>query len=45
MVRDLQYVMEIPTDDAYIDANLLLWDELEVIAAGVNWADEDSVLR
>ena len=43
MVHDLQELMEIPEDDAYSDVELMLWSELEVIAAGINWADESSV--
>lgn len=37
MVHDLQYLMEIPDDELYTDVDLVLWSELEVIAAGVNW--------
>lgn len=44
MVKDLQEIMEIPKQEAYSDVDLLLWDELEVIAAGVNWANEESLL-
>lgn len=40
MTRDLQTLMEIPTDDAYSDVDLMLWSELEVISAGVNWSSE-----
>lgn len=40
MVRDLQYLMEIPEDEVYSDVDLMLWSELEVVAAGVNWASE-----
>ncbi|MCM0017121.1 type I-E CRISPR-associated endonuclease Cas1e [Corynebacterium diphtheriae bv. mitis] len=36
MVHDLQDLMEIPEEDAYSDVDLMLWSELEVIAAGVN---------
>lgn len=43
MVHDLQELMEIPEEDAYSDVELMLWSELEVIAAGINWADESSV--
>lgn len=44
MVKDLQELMEIPKQDVYADVDLLLWDELEVIAAGINWADEETLL-
>ncbi|WP_445227747.1 type I-E CRISPR-associated endonuclease Cas1e [Corynebacterium sp. H128] len=40
MVRDLQDLMEIPERDAYKDVDLMLWSELEIIAAGVNWSSE-----
>lgn len=40
MVRDLKYLMDVPDQDLYSDAELLLWNELEVIASGVNWGDE-----
>ncbi|CAB0487707.1 type I-E CRISPR-associated endonuclease Cas1 [Corynebacterium diphtheriae] len=40
MVHDLQDLMEIPEEDAYSDVDLMLWSELEVIAAGVNWSTE-----
>ncbi|MBC2681395.1 type I-E CRISPR-associated endonuclease Cas1e [Corynebacterium anserum] len=43
MVRDLQELMDIPTSETYSDAELMLWNELEVIAAGINWADESGV--
>ncbi|MHC9582927.1 type I-E CRISPR-associated endonuclease Cas1e [Corynebacterium diphtheriae] len=40
MVHDLQDLMEIPEADTYSDVDLMLWSELEVIAAGVNWSTE-----
>lgn len=40
MVRDLQDLMDIPEQDAYTDVDLMLWSELEIIASGVNWAEE-----
>ncbi|MHC9565816.1 type I-E CRISPR-associated endonuclease Cas1e [Corynebacterium diphtheriae] len=40
MVHDLQDLMEIPEEDAYSDVDLMLWSELEIIAAGVNWSTE-----
>lgn len=39
MVRDLKFVMSVPEDEPFSDAELMLWSELEVIASGVNWAD------
>lgn len=42
MVRDLLSLMNIPDDEQVSDAELMLWSELEVIAAGVNWADAES---
>lgn len=42
MVRDLLVLMDIPDDEQVSDAELMLWSELEVIAAGVNWADAES---
>ncbi|WP_048378682.1 type I-E CRISPR-associated endonuclease Cas1e [Corynebacterium renale] len=41
MVSDLKYVMDIPDDDLISDAELMLWSELEVIASGINWAEEE----
>lgn len=44
MVKDLQDLMEVPTQDTYAETDLLLWDELKTVAAGVNWASAgDSV--
>lgn len=40
MVHDLQDLMEVPEQDAYSDVDLMLWSELEIIAAGVNWSAE-----
>ncbi|MDP9805887.1 CRISPR-associated protein Cas1 [Trueperella bonasi] len=37
MVRDLQEVMEIDSEDAYADVDLFLWSELDTIPAGTNW--------
>ncbi|WP_026254460.1 type I-E CRISPR-associated endonuclease Cas1e [Corynebacterium pilosum] len=37
MVRDLQTLLEVSESDLYSDVDLILWSELEVIAAGVNW--------
>lgn len=41
MVRDLKFVMSVPEDEPFSDAKLMLWSELEVIASGVNWADDE----
>ncbi|WP_303049148.1 type I-E CRISPR-associated endonuclease Cas1e [Corynebacterium sp. Marseille-P4321] len=40
MVRDLKFVMNVPDNESYSEAELLLWSELEVIASGVNWAND-----
>lgn len=41
MVRDLKFVMNIPENEPFSDAELMLWSELEVIASGVNWAENE----
>lgn len=41
MVRDLKFVMNVPENEPFSDAELMLWSELEVIASGVNWADNE----
>lgn len=41
MVRDLKFVMNVPENEPFGDAELMLWSELEVIASGVNWADNE----
>lgn len=43
MVRDLKALFDVPDDVLVSDAELMLWSELEVIASGVNWADEESL--
>ena len=43
MVKDLQYVMDVPEEELYSDVELMLWSELEVISAGVNWAEEEAL--
>ena len=43
MVKDLQYVMDVPEEELYSDVELMLWSELEVISAGVNWAEEEAM--
>lgn len=43
MVSDLKFVMSIPDDEPFSDAELLLWSELEVIASGVNWAEHEAL--
>lgn len=40
MVGDLKQLMDVPEHELYSDAELMLWSELEVIASGVNWAEE-----
>lgn len=45
MVHDLQHLMQVPEEEGYDDADLVLWSELEVIAAGINWGrDEEELL-
>lgn len=41
MVTDLKYVMDVTDDETFSDAELYLWSELEVIAAGVNWSEHE----
>ena len=41
MVKDLKYVMDVPDDEPFSDAELMLWSELEVIASGVNWSEDE----
>ncbi|WP_408928280.1 type I-E CRISPR-associated endonuclease Cas1e [Corynebacterium tuberculostearicum] len=43
MVRDLKALFDVPDDVLVSDAELMLWSELEVIASGVNWAEEESL--
>ena len=43
MVRDLKALFDVPDDLLVSDAELMLWSELEVIASGVNWAEEESL--
>lgn len=40
IVADLKYLMDIDDSDLTSDVELLLWSELETIAAGVNWAED-----
>lgn len=42
MVRDLLHLMEVPDEEQVADVELMLWSELEVIAAGVNWEGEQA---
>lgn len=41
MVKDLYQLMGVANDVESIDVDLLLWNELENIAAGSNWSDFD----
>lgn len=45
MVADLYRIMDISDDADDIDVELLLWSELEVINAGMNWAPEEERTR
>ncbi|MCT1425063.1 type I-E CRISPR-associated endonuclease Cas1 [Corynebacterium qintianiae] len=40
MVADLKYLMDVSDADLITDVELMLWSELETIAAGVNWSEE-----
>lgn len=41
MVRDLHRLMRTDDDADSIDVELMLWNELEVIASGINWAEPE----
>lgn len=43
MVGDLKTLFDVPDDELLNDAELLLWSELEVIASGINWAEEEQL--
>lgn len=43
MVRDLKALFDVHDDLLVSEAELMLWSELEVIASGVNWAEEESL--
>lgn len=43
MVKDLKSLFDIPDDELVSDVELMLWSELEVIASGVNWAEEETL--
>ena len=40
MVRDLKCVMSVPDDEPLSDIELMLWSELELTSAGINWGRE-----
>ncbi|AGE37470.1 type I-E CRISPR-associated endonuclease Cas1e [Corynebacterium urealyticum] len=40
MVRDLKFVMNVPDDEPLSDIELMLWSELELTSAGINWGKE-----
>lgn len=42
IARDLHTLLDVPDDDLGI-GELLLWSELDAVAAGMNWADEASL--
>lgn len=42
MVKDLKSLFDIPDDELVSDVELMLWSELEVIASGMNWAEEET---
>ena len=43
MVRDLYQLMSVSDSPDDLDVELMLWNELEVIAAGVNWAEPEGL--
>ena len=43
MVKDLHRLMRTEDDPDSIDVELMLWNELEVIAAGINWAEPEGI--
>lgn len=43
MVKDLKSLFEIPDEELVSDVELMLWSELEVIASGVNWSEEETL--
>ena len=43
MVRDLHSLMQTSDAPDAVDVELMLWNELEVIAAGINWAESEEV--
>ncbi|HCT9179609.1 TPA: type I-E CRISPR-associated endonuclease Cas1 [Corynebacterium aurimucosum] len=43
MVKDLKSLFDISDDELVSDVELMLWSELEVIASGVNWAEEETL--
>lgn len=43
MVTDLKALFDVPDDELVSDVELMLWSELEVIASGVNWAEEETL--
>ncbi len=40
MVNDLKMLFDVEEEEFISDAELMLWSELEVIASGINWAEE-----
>ena len=43
MVKDLKSLFDVPDDELVSDVDLMLWSELEVIASGMNWAEEETL--
>lgn len=43
MVKDLKSLFDVPDDELVSDVELMLWSELEVIASGMNWAEEETL--
>lgn len=43
MVKDLKALFDVPDEELVSDVELMLWSELEVIASGMNWAEEETL--
>lgn len=43
MVTDLKALFDVTDDELVSDVELMLWSELEVIASGMNWAEEETL--
>ena len=43
MVKDLKSLFDVSDDELVSDVELMLWSELEVIASGMNWAEEETL--
>ena len=43
MIRDLMFLMEMSSEAQNIDAELVLWSDLEVVASKRNWSDDGPI--